>query len=98
MRWIIDRTRRVLCALHGHDTVLHFEQDRLSLHCLFCSYETTGWSLRPDPDPSSRNLVSFASGVRFAEPSARADRFGDVSAAGAPETGGRQSHAMRLAS
>ena len=50
MRWFSDRMRRVLCGLHGHDTVLRFEHDRLSLRCLFCSYETTGWSLRADAD------------------------------------------------
>ena len=50
MRWLTDRMRRVLCGLHGHDIVLRFEHDRLSLRCLFCSYETPGWSLRPDPD------------------------------------------------
>ena len=98
MRWINDRMRRVLCGLHGHDTVLHFEHDRLSLRCLYCSYETTGWSLTPDadnassptahlPSPIASPLASrlgvarFAPGVRFAEPTARADRFGEPSAA-----------------
>jgi len=64
MRWFSDRMRRVLCGLHGHDTVLRFEHDRLSLRCLFCSYETTGWSLRADAD----NALSGA--ARLSSPAA----------------------------
>ena len=37
--------RQVLCALHGHDTMLHFEQERMSLRCVSCGHETPGWEL-----------------------------------------------------
>ena len=30
---VLDRMRQMLCGLHGHDTLLHFEQDRMSLRC-----------------------------------------------------------------
>jgi hypothetical protein len=37
--------RQWMCGLHGHDAVLRFEQNRLSLRCVACGYETAGWSL-----------------------------------------------------
>jgi hypothetical protein len=48
MSWVIEPLRRLFCALRGHDNILHYEQDRLSLRCLSCGYRTSGWSLR-DP-------------------------------------------------
>jgi len=48
MSWLLEPLRRMYCALRGHDTILVFHQDRLSLRCLSCSYRTGGWSLRPD--------------------------------------------------
>jgi hypothetical protein len=46
--WLLERLRRLPCILSGHDSVLCFECDRLSLRCLSCGYRTPGWSLRPD--------------------------------------------------
>lgn len=37
--------QRMICGLRGHEAVLHFEPHRLSLRCLSCGHETTGWSL-----------------------------------------------------
>jgi hypothetical protein len=59
MSWVIEPLRRFFCALHGHDNILHFEQDRLSLRCLSCGYRTTGWSLS---EPTS-NAPSLGHGV-----------------------------------
>ena len=42
---VLDRVRQVFCGLHGHDTLLHFEQDRMSLRCVSCGHETPGWKL-----------------------------------------------------
>ena len=42
--------RRTLCALRGHERVLHFESNRLSLRCLACGAETPGWQLDARPD------------------------------------------------
>ena len=33
------------CGLHGHDTVMRFEQERMSLRCVSCGHETPGWEL-----------------------------------------------------
>ena len=45
---VLDRMRQMLCGLHGHDTLLHFEQHRLSLRCASCGHETTGWTIAED--------------------------------------------------
>ena len=37
--------RQAYCGLHGHDTLMHFERDRMSLQCASCGHETTGWAL-----------------------------------------------------
>ena len=36
---------RVWCGLHGHLIMLHYEPNKLSLHCSFCGYETDGWEV-----------------------------------------------------
>lgn len=41
----VDRLRQVICALHGHDLLLHFEHDRLSLRCATCGWESPGWTI-----------------------------------------------------
>ena len=47
---IVDRAlgqaRQLVCGLHGHDALLHFEQGRMSLQCTSCGYETPGWDLK----------------------------------------------------
>jgi hypothetical protein len=41
--------RQSICALHGHDSLLHFEKGRLSLLCSSCGYETPGWDVKSAP-------------------------------------------------
>jgi len=41
--------RQMFCALHGHDTLLHFEHERMSLRCVSCGHETPGWELNETP-------------------------------------------------
>ena len=59
---LIDRSasgvRQLLCGLHGHDTLLHFEQERLSLVCTSCGYETPGWELNGVPPRSEAPAAS----------------------------------------
>jgi len=43
---VTDKVRQFLCALRGHDALLHFEHGRMSLQCTSCGYETPGWDLR----------------------------------------------------
>ena len=44
-RPVIDTARRLLCATRGHDTLLHIEPQRISLRCVTCGHETTGWTI-----------------------------------------------------
>jgi hypothetical protein len=43
------RVRQALCALHGHDSLLQFEQERMFLKCVSCGHETPGWELNEAP-------------------------------------------------
>lgn len=40
------QVRQWVCALHGHDSLLHFEQGRLSLLCSSCGHQTPGWDVK----------------------------------------------------
>ena len=46
---MMDWLRQSLCGLHGHDTMLRFEQERMSLRCVSCGHETPGWALDEVP-------------------------------------------------
>ena len=46
---VMDVLRQMFCALHGHDTLLHLEQERMSLRCGSCGHETPGWELNEAP-------------------------------------------------
>ncbi len=37
--------RQATCGLHGHDSLLHFEENRVCLRCSSCGYETPGWEV-----------------------------------------------------
>jgi hypothetical protein len=43
---IANRVRQFFCGMHGHDSLLQFEPDRMSLRCASCGYESPGWALR----------------------------------------------------
>lgn len=42
-------TRQFICGLHGHDSLLHFEEGRMSLLCSSCGYDTPGWDVQGVP-------------------------------------------------
>jgi hypothetical protein len=42
-------TRQFLCALHGHDSLLHFEDGRMSLLCASCGHDSPGWDVMGVP-------------------------------------------------
>src|SRR5262245_16190503 len=56
---IIGRLRQLLCGIRGHDRVLNYEQDRLSLRCVNCGHRTVGWTL------SSQTHRPAAGAARF---------------------------------
>ena len=46
---VLDWMRQALCGLHGHDTLLQFEEERMFLKCVSCGHETPGWELNEAP-------------------------------------------------
>jgi hypothetical protein len=46
---LLASVRAMLCGLRGHDTMLHFEQERMALRCVSCGHETPGWDLNEAP-------------------------------------------------
>ena len=32
-----------MCAMRGHDSVLHFEGKRVMMRCTSCGYDSPGW-------------------------------------------------------
>ena len=46
---MMDWLRQVMFGLHGHDTLLHYGKDRMSLRCVSCGHETPGWELNEVP-------------------------------------------------
>ena len=52
---VFDRLRQAMCGLHGHDSLVQFEHDRMFLRCVSCGHETHGWELDgPRPQVSVR--------------------------------------------
>ena len=41
----ISRISQLLCGLRGHDSVLHFESNRVMMRCTSCGYDTPGWEI-----------------------------------------------------
>jgi len=39
------RLGQLLCAIGGHDAMLHFEGKRLMMRCTSCGYDTPGWEI-----------------------------------------------------
>jgi hypothetical protein len=46
---MMESLRQTFCGLSGHDTLLHFEDERMSLRCVSCGHETPGWELNEAP-------------------------------------------------
>jgi hypothetical protein len=46
---LVGWMRQAVCGLHGHDSLLHFEQDRMYLKCASCGHESPGWELTEAP-------------------------------------------------
>ncbi|HEY1911986.1 MAG TPA: hypothetical protein VGG73_13760 [Vicinamibacterales bacterium] len=69
---VLVRMRQAFCGLHGHDTLLHFEQERMSLRCVSCGHETPGWSL--DEAKPTVTVRGDARRHRLARPQLVSDR------------------------
>ena len=43
--FVFVRARECLCAMRGHDLLLHFAPRRLSLRCTKCGWDSPGWTI-----------------------------------------------------
>jgi hypothetical protein len=41
----IGRVSQVLCGFRGHDSVLHFEGNRVMMRCTSCGHDSPGWEI-----------------------------------------------------
>src|SRR3989440_10158982 len=39
------RIGQMLCAMRGHDSVLHFEGNRVMMRCTSCGHDSPGWEI-----------------------------------------------------
>lgn len=42
---MVGRLGQLFCGLRGHDSVLHFEGNRVMMRCTSCGYDTPGWEI-----------------------------------------------------
>jgi hypothetical protein len=45
MSRMVAKLGEVVCGLHGHDAVLHFEGNRVMMRCTSCGHDTPGWEI-----------------------------------------------------
>ena len=41
----LGRLGQMVCGLRGHDSVLHFEGNRVNMRCTSCGHDTPGWEI-----------------------------------------------------
>jgi hypothetical protein len=41
----VNRLGQLFCGMRGHDSVLHFEGNRVNMRCTSCGYDTPGWEI-----------------------------------------------------
>ena len=56
---VVEKVRQMFCGIHGHDTFLQFEHDRMFLRCVSCGHESPGWELTETP-PTVTNRATCA--------------------------------------
>ena len=42
---LVARLGQLLCGLRGHDSVLHFEGNRVMMRCTSCGHDSPGWEI-----------------------------------------------------
>jgi|SRR3954471_3283130 hypothetical protein len=42
---LVMRVGQWMCALRGHDSVLHFEGPRVMMRCTSCGHDSPGWEI-----------------------------------------------------
>jgi hypothetical protein len=42
---VMSRLGQAICGMRGHDSVLHFESQRVMMRCTSCGHDTPGWEI-----------------------------------------------------
>jgi hypothetical protein len=42
---LASRVGQAMCAMRGHDSVLHFEGNRVMMRCTSCGHDSPGWEI-----------------------------------------------------
>ena len=45
MNRLAGRVGQWMCAVRGHDSVLHFEGNRVMMRCTSCGHDSPGWEI-----------------------------------------------------
>src|SRR5438128_6353206 len=45
MARVTARFGQILCGMRGHDSVLHFEGNRVMMRCTSCGHDSPGWEI-----------------------------------------------------
>jgi hypothetical protein len=46
---VLNQVRQTFCGMHGHDSLVQFERERMFLKCVSCGHESPGWALDKTP-------------------------------------------------
>jgi hypothetical protein len=46
---VLNQVRQSYCGMHGHDSLVQFERERMYLRCVSCGHESPGWALDKTP-------------------------------------------------
>ena len=61
----LHMTYRVKCLVRGgHDLVMQYDKNLLSLRCLACGYRTRGWALNDRPPQPGAAVVRLSTARR----------------------------------
>ncbi len=61
---------RLVCLMRGHELVMQYDRDLLSLRCLSCGYRTRGWTLNERPPRRSATVVPLSTARPIRSPRA----------------------------
>lgn len=63
LRRVTSRVGQMRCGMTGHNVMLRYQPERLSLQCASCGYESPGWELSPP-----RAARSYPGAAAFSPP------------------------------
>ena len=55
----IQATHRLVCLVRGHELVMQYDRNLLSLRCIVCGYRTSGWTVG-EPQATSGTVVPLS--------------------------------------